>query len=165
MKLSRKNSIMAVFASVICSLCMLTGSAYAAQGTEGNELQLLEPQNLEIQLGEAWVGTEFSLKTDAGLYPDNIAVGGDGVLRMEIGGSKSYILSCKTSNQDVKPISETQEPEAGTESEVNDTENKSISSIQMLLIVAIIAVIAILAIIGNNRPNKPAEQNDETSDK
>ena len=51
---------------------------------------MIQPQNLEIQLGEAWAGVEFELKTDAGMYPGVIIVGEDGVLRLEIGGSENY---------------------------------------------------------------------------
>ncbi len=47
-----------------------------------------------MQLGTAWAGVEFRLKTDSGMYPGTIPVGDDGVLRLEIGGSSSYQLSC-----------------------------------------------------------------------
>lgn len=75
----------------------LTITAFAepgAQGTEGDELQVAEAQQLEIQLGPEWTGVEFMLKTDAGLYPDRIPVDRNGILRLEIGGSKHYTLSC-----------------------------------------------------------------------
>lgn len=62
--------------------------------TDGTEIQVVQPERLEIQLGTAWAGVEFQLRTDSGLYPDPIPVGEDGVLRLEIGGSSSYILSC-----------------------------------------------------------------------
>lgn len=71
---------------------------YAAEGTDGTEMQVLEAEQLEIQLGADWAGVEFELKTDAGMYPGTIAVGEDGVLRLEIGGSSSYILTCLNSN-------------------------------------------------------------------
>ena len=61
---------------------------------DGTEIQVLQPERLEIQLGTAWAGVEFQLRTDSGLYPDPIPVGEDGILRLEIGGSSSYILSC-----------------------------------------------------------------------
>ena len=69
--------------------------AYAeSDGTDGTELQVVQAQQLEIQLGTAWAGVEFQLRTDSGLYPDPIPVGEDGVLRLEIGGSSRYTLSC-----------------------------------------------------------------------
>ena len=76
--------------SMLCLLCFpVQVMAETKQGTTGDELQLMEAQKLEIQLGTDWAGVEFQLKTDAGLYPGTVKVGQDGVLRMEIGGSKS----------------------------------------------------------------------------
>ena len=78
------------------------------QGTDGTELQVAQPEQLEIQLGAEWAGVEFQMKTDAGLYPGTIPVGQDGVLRLEIGGSKSYVLTCM--NSAAKAPSPTQAP-------------------------------------------------------
>ena len=64
-------------------------------------MQVMEPEKLEIQLGADWAGVEFQLKTDSGMYPGTIAVGEDGVLRMELGGSKSYVLTCMNSSVSV----------------------------------------------------------------
>lgn len=85
--------------SLICILCCKVQPTYAMQqGTNGDELQVAEPEQLVIQLGEEWAGVEFELKTDAGMYPGTITVGEDGVLRLEIGGSKNYTLSCLNSS-------------------------------------------------------------------
>lgn len=54
----------------------------------------MSPSYLEVQLGSAFAGTEFQFRTDTGIYPGTIQVGEDGVLRLEIGGSSQYILSC-----------------------------------------------------------------------
>ena len=62
--------------------------------TDGSEIQVVSPSYLEVQLGPAFAGTEFQFRTDTGIYPGLIQVGGDGVLRLEIGGSSHYILSC-----------------------------------------------------------------------
>lgn len=71
------------------------------QGTDGTEIQVMEAEQLEVQLGKEWAGKEFQLKTDAGLYPGTITVGEDGVLRTELGGSTRYILTCMlTENPD-----------------------------------------------------------------
>lgn len=92
MKHKTIKSILLVVA-MLCVLCFpVQVMAETQQGTNGDELQLMEAQKLEIQLGAEWAGVEFQLKTDAGLYPGTVKVGQDGVLRMEIGGSKSYIL-------------------------------------------------------------------------
>lgn len=88
-----KSFLLAV--SLLCILCFpVQVSATTQQGTNGDELQLVEAQKLEIQLGTEWAGVEFQLKTDAGLYPGTITVGKDGVLRTEIGGSTAYMLTC-----------------------------------------------------------------------
>lgn len=71
------------------------------QGTDGTEIQVMEAEQLEVQLGTEWAGKEFQLKTDAGLYPGTITAGEDGVLRTELGGSTRYILTCMlTENPD-----------------------------------------------------------------
>ena len=87
-----------VVAAMACLLCFpVKASATAQEGTNGTELEVVQAQQLEIQLGQAWTGVEFQLRTDAGKYPDAIPVGEDGVLRVEIGGSENYILSCLNS--------------------------------------------------------------------
>lgn len=68
-----------------------------------------------------WAGVEFELKTDAGIYPGTIAVGQDGVLRLEIGGSKSYLLTCM--NSSVKTPDPTQVPAAETSPEESTGES------------------------------------------
>ncbi|WP_166544284.1 hypothetical protein [Acutalibacter sp. 1XD8-36] len=65
---------------------------------------------MEVQLGTAWAGVEFQLKTEHGLYPGTIPVGDDGVLRLEIGGSSSYQLTCLTSKAPVPTPKPTPEP-------------------------------------------------------
>lgn len=81
-------------------------------------MQVMEPEKLEIQLGADWAGVEFQLKTDSGMYPGTIAVGEDGVLRMELGGSKSYVLTCM--NSSVSAPEATQAP-ATTEEAQNES--------------------------------------------
>ena len=82
---------------VIC-LLMCTRITYATgDDTDGTELQVAQPVILQIQLGQQWAGTEFQLKTNAGLYPGTITVGQDGILRRELGSSGTYILSCVNS--------------------------------------------------------------------
>ncbi len=95
--------------AVMCIFCFSVVPVFAEpQGTNGTELQVAQPEQLEIQLGAEWAGVEFQMKTDVGLYPDMIFVGQDGVLRLEIGGSKSYVLTCM--NSSVKAPSQAQAP-------------------------------------------------------
>ncbi len=87
-----------------CCLLMCTRITYAAgDDTDGTELQVAQPVVLQIQLGQQWAGTEFQLKTNAGLYPGTITVGQDGILRTELGSSGTYILSCVNSGVTVLP--------------------------------------------------------------
>lgn len=95
------NKIILVAVICICIFSLTTPVYATQQGTNGDELQLIEPAQLEIQLGPNWAGVEFQMKKDAGIYPDTIAVGNDGILRLEIGGSSEYILSCMNSSVSV----------------------------------------------------------------
>lgn len=99
-----------VMSVIIMLLLLLPQTAYAAEGTDGTEMQVLQPQQLEIQLGSNWAGVEFQLKTDAGLYPGTIPVGEDGVLRLEIGGSSTYTLTCLNSSAPVPDVAQAPAP-------------------------------------------------------
>lgn len=96
MKLMKKI-LGAVLAISLSALVLFPVPISAAEGTEGSEIQVIQPEQLEIQLGSAWAGVEFEFKTDSGVYPATIPVDPDGVLRLEIGGSSSYILTCLNS--------------------------------------------------------------------
>ncbi|MBQ8233419.1 MAG: hypothetical protein IJZ34_16050 [Lachnospiraceae bacterium] len=93
MKKLKKILITCTFIMSIFCFCCIPVKA----DTDGTELNILEPSKLEIQLGQDWSGVQFQLKTDVGLYPEEITVGEDGVLRLEIGGSSTYILICLNS--------------------------------------------------------------------
>lgn len=125
-----KSFLLAV--SLLCILCFpVQVSATTQQGTNGDELQLVEAQKLEIQLGTEWAGVEFQLKTDAGLYPGTITVGKDGVLRTEIGGSTAYILTCLDSAVTVSKSTQdsaTTEQPSQNNSETDTTETGETSS-------------------------------------
>lgn len=104
-----------------CVLCTPAASVRAeSQGTDGTEIQVMEAEKLEIQLGAGWAGVEFQLKTDAGMYPGTIKVGEDGVLRTELGGSRSYVLTCMAS---AVAAPETAQTPATTEETQTETGN------------------------------------------
>lgn len=125
MKLNKKLCTIAL--SIVLTLsALLPQAVLATGGTDDTELQVMEAEQLEIQLGADWVGVEFELKTDSGMYPGIITVGADGVLRLEIGGSKSYVLSCLNSAVSAPaptqaPATEEAEPTGNT---VSDTKDK-----------------------------------------
>ena len=112
----------ALILAMICILCCRVPASAAGQGTEGTELQVMVPQNLEIQLGQNWAGVEFQLKTDVGMYPGVITVGEDGVLKLEIGGSENYILSCLNSGTPIPFPEETVQVEQWTEQPMEPSE-------------------------------------------
>ncbi len=163
--------------AMLCILCFpVQVLAETQQGTTGDELQLMEAEKLEIQLGAEWAGVEFQLKTDAGLYPGTVKVGQDGVLRMEIGGSKSYILTCMNSAVEVPEV--TQAPATTeTDSEQNNSETDSaeegsatVAGIPVLHIVLfaggmVVAIGALIAmhVMKRRRENEPVydEEDDE----
>ena len=77
------------------ALTVMIGNGISVSAeNQGTEIQVMEAEQLEMQLGKEWAGKEFQLKTDADLYPGTITVGEDGVLRTELGGSTRYILTC-----------------------------------------------------------------------
>ena len=174
MKRKSITSILLVL-SMLCLLCFpVQVMAETKQGTTGDELQLMEAEKLEIQLGTEWAGVEFQLKTDAGLYPGTVKVGQDGVLRMEIGGSKSYILTCINSAVEVPEV--TQAPATTeTESEQNNSETNSaeegsatVAGIPVLHIVLfaggmVVAIGALIAmhVVKRRRESEPVYDEDD----
>ena len=174
MKRKSITSILLVL-SMLCILCFpVQVLAETKQGTTGDELQLMEAEKLEIQLGTEWAGVEFQLKTDAGLYPGTVKVGQDGVLRMEIGGSKSYILTCMNSAVEVPEV--TQAPATTeTDSEQNNSEtdsaeegNATVAGIPVLHIVLfaggmVVAIGALIAmhVVKRRRENEPVYDEDD----
>ena len=109
---------LAFIVSVAYLICFPVEGTYSPdQGTDGTELHVIQPSQLEIYLGEEWVGAQFELETDAGMYPNAIPVGEDGTLRLEIGGSSKYILRLnEIPHSDVAATDETvtSEPNAET---------------------------------------------------
>lgn len=105
----------ALILAMLCILCFPIPASAVSQGTDGTELQVMKPQNLQIHLGEEWAGIGFELTTDAGKYPGVIPVGEDGVLRLEIGGSENYILSCLNSSSNIPSTGDELQLEEGSE--------------------------------------------------
>lgn len=174
MKHKSITSILLVL-SVLCLLCFpVQVIAETKQGTTGDELQLMEAEKLEIQLGTEWAGVEFQLKTDAGLYPGTVKVGQDGVLRMEIGGSKSYILTCMNSAVEVPeptqaPATTETDPEennSGTDSA--EEGGATVAGIPVLHIVLfaggmVVAIGALIAmhVVKRRRESEPVYDEDD----
>lgn len=80
---------------MILAAAVLIFPASVHADTNGSEIQITDqPGQLILQLGPQWAGMKFQLRTDAGVFPVPVVVDADGVLRMEIGGSETYTLSC-----------------------------------------------------------------------
>ena len=78
---------------IVMLTTVLCPAAFA--DTDGTEPQITQqPDQLILQLGTRWAGVEFELRTDAGVFPAPIVVDSSGVLTMDLGGSKTYTLSC-----------------------------------------------------------------------
>lgn len=98
MNASIKRTAGWILALAMC-LCLILFSPTAYADTDGTELQVTtQPDKLVIQLGAEWAGVEFELRTDTGLYPQPIIVSDEGILSMELGGSKTYTLSALNSS-------------------------------------------------------------------
>ncbi len=158
-----------VFAMLI--LCSSVITVFAAQGTDGDELHVAEAQKLEIQLGTEWAGVEFTLRTDAGVYPDVIPVDENGVLSLEIGGSKTYILSCLQSSVATPELTLLQAPvtsetEPKTNASEKTTENTSAIPLSHIIIfvAGTLAAIGILIAIYISNKHRRFVQDDEDED-
>lgn len=113
-----KTRIIATLLGMILVIAAFTPTVLA--DTDGNEIKISdEPDKLILQLGPEWIGVEFELKTDAGIFPVPVVVDSGGILKMDLGGSKTYTLSCLSSSvavpvpapeQSVNP--ETEPPES-----------------------------------------------------
>lgn len=172
MKHKSITSILLVL-SMLCLLCFpVQVMAETKQGTTGDELQLMEAEKLEIQLGTEWAGVEFQLKTDAGLYPGTVKVGQDGVLRMEIGGSKSYILTCMNSAVEVpEPTQDsatTEQPDTQTQSGTEAADDNTVSGIPIAHIllfgggmVIAVGVLVTMHVMKKRREDESAYDDDE----
>lgn len=101
---------------LIPALCILLTAALASTAladTNGSEIQITDqPEKLILQLGPQWVGVEFELKTDAGVFPVPVVVDSTGVLRMDLGGSKTYTLSSLASIPDLSGPGTVSDPNA-----------------------------------------------------
>lgn len=181
MKAKMIKSILLVVSLVCILCCPVSVSAEPKQGTDGDELQLMEAEKLEIQLGPEWAGVEFQLKTDVGMYPGNIIVGEDGVLRLEIGGSKTYTLSCLNSSVEIPEPTQapaTTEPEADPAEEENvpeesktETDENTVAGIPVLhialfgggLLLAVGSLI-VMHVVKRRRESEPAYDDEDEDD-
>ena len=152
-----RNIINRLILTLLILTCISSVVIPVYADTDGTELQV-EPQKLEIQLGQSWAGVEFTLKTDADMYPNAIPVDETGVLKLEIGGSKSYVLSCLQSSIDI-PDSDNNTPAtlmtltrdkqnaaASKEKDAKQSETIPVTQIVFLSVGIVLAISALVAI-------------------
>lgn len=82
--------------TVLTTVILAFALAPAALADTGSDTPKIaqQPDQLVLQLGTRWAGVEFELRTDAGIFPVPVVVDETGVLRMDLGGSTTYTLSC-----------------------------------------------------------------------
>lgn len=79
--------------SILLVFLSATLPSYAVnQGAEGDILQVMQPEELEIQLGSDFAYHGFKLDLDYGTYPETIYADEYGVLKLELGGSDKYVI-------------------------------------------------------------------------
>ena len=164
-----------IFLALLFLLSSMTVLA-VSEGTQGNELQVLEPEYLEIQLGGSWAGVEFILETDYGIYPGTIVVGNDGVLRLEIGGSETYRLTCLQSGAKTPENAQTlaiftnhsDEELIDTQKEEQKAEPKSVAGIPIahiaILGIGIIVAAAVLVFMKISSKSNQEKREDNFED-
>ena len=145
--------------SLLCILCVPVTPVYAVQqGTDGSELQVVKAEQLEIQLGTAW----------------SVKVGTDGVLRLEIGGSSRYILTCMNSSTSIPEpedtadsTDQTQTPATTEQSpESNEKAASGIPTLHIILfaggMVIAIGTLIVMQVLKKKRENEaPDDEEDE----
>ena len=90
--MKRPRKLLCFAAALLMALLLTVVPASADTGE--STLQISgEPAKLIIQLGPGWAGTQFELRTDAGMYPGTVVVSDTGLLQMDLGGSKTFTLS------------------------------------------------------------------------
>lgn len=90
--MKRLCRLLCFFTALLFLLLPLVLPAHADTGEA--TLQITDqPAKLILQLGPGWAGTQFELRTDAGVYPGTVVVGENGLLQLELDGSKAYTLS------------------------------------------------------------------------
>lgn len=144
--------------------------------TNGSELQITDqPDKFILQLGPQWAGVEFELKTDAGVFPVPVIVDSTGVLKMDLGGSKTYTLSCVASPVSVPdpeqpaytpdPTSPAPtEPSGGSETETDKTKDGVPTGILVMFFVGLAAAVGGLLAMRYFKQRREAYVYDEDDD-
>ena len=122
---------------------------------------------------QSWAGVEFTLKTDAGMYPNAIPVDETGVLKLEIGGSKSYVLSCLQSSIDI-PVPDnntpatlmtlTRDKQNAAAAEEKDAKQSETIPVTQIVFLAVGIVLAISTLVAIHITSKRHSSDDDDED-
>lgn len=94
--MNRKSHLALLLVFLFALSLAMSTAAFA--DTDGSEPKITQqPDQLVLQLGVRWAGVEFELRTDAGIFPVPVVVDESGILRLDLGGSTTYTLSCLNS--------------------------------------------------------------------
>ena len=98
-----KPNILYILAVIILGISIASTTLVVYADTDGKEIKITtQPEKLILNLGADFAGAEFELKFDSGVFPVPVKANSSGVLTMELGGSKTYTLTC------IKPVSVTE---------------------------------------------------------
>ena len=105
-----KPNILYILAVIILGISIASTALVVYADTDGKELKITtQPEKLILNLGADLAGAEFELKFDSGVFPVPVKANSSGILTMELGGSKTYILTRikpVSATESVKPIPE-----------------------------------------------------------
>lgn len=120
MRVKLLKGILTAF-SLICVLCITVMPIYAEpQGTgwDGNAGHRASETGDSAWCRLGW--SRVSAKNGFWDVSRNLAVGEDGVLRMELGGSKSYVLTCMNSSVAAPEVTQAPATTEETQNESNE---------------------------------------------
>ena len=127
------------------------------QGVEGDIMQVMQPEELEIQLGSDFAYHGFKLDLDYGTYPETIYADEYGVLKLEIGGSDKYVIRHTGEIKDTSEETTWSDAIGSAEVADNDseaspseavTENKPANNSLDRLPLGVVIAVATLAVLG-----------------
>ena len=138
-------------------MLVLAPAAYA--DTDANTPKITQqPDQLVLQLGARWAGVEFELRTDAGTFPVPVVVDASGILKMDLGGSTTYTLSCINSSVPI-PDPESTEPDTPSPEQQTpassqtpaDGNTRNIAPVIFFLTALALAVVGVTALFLSRR--------------
>lgn len=150
---------------VLALCCVFSVSAeestteLSPQGVEGDVIQVLDPEEIELHLGSQFANRGFTLKLDYGMYPETFYADEYGVLRLGLGGSDTYVI---TYTGELKEDAVSSTSDSNASSEENQSEAAETTKVEITLpfqtepeedtnkgnVFGIVLVVSALAVLG-----------------